>query len=143
LAISPGSGGSKNTAAELLLDIFSIFLSTGKPKIFTRTLVEMLRNEEEFSITSTVLKDPSIDEYKISELLRAYGIKPSPCRIGKEVARGYTPEDFVDAIKRYVPKADIDARMQEVERQSKLLEEADKFAEDMAQFRQAFGTEDE
>ncbi|HEV2453372.1 MAG TPA: DUF3631 domain-containing protein [Verrucomicrobiae bacterium] len=40
LAISPGSGGSKNTAAELLLDIFSIFLSTGKTKIFTRTLVD-------------------------------------------------------------------------------------------------------
>ena len=140
LAISPGAG-AKSDAAELLLDIYSIFLSTGRKKIFTRQLVELLRDEEEFSITSTVLKDPTIDEYKISELLRAYGIKPSPCRIGKQVARGYTPEDFFDALKRYVPRADLDARTREVERQHKLLDEADKVAEELEQFRHLYGND--
>ncbi|HTV43168.1 MAG TPA: DUF3631 domain-containing protein [Candidatus Sulfotelmatobacter sp.] len=141
LAICPG--GSESSAAELLLDIYSIFLGTGRRKIFTRTLAELLRDGEEATITSAALKDPSINEQKISELLRAYGIRPSPCRIGKEVARGYTPEDFVDALKRYVPAADLEARTQEVERQNKLLEEADNFAEDMKRFRRANGVEDE
>jgi hypothetical protein len=142
LAISPGAA-SESTASELLLDIYSIFISTGRTKIFTRTLAELLRNGEESAITSAALKDPSINEQKISELLRAYGIRPSPCRIGHEVARGYKPEDFTDALKRYVPKADLEARIQEVERQNKLLDEADKFAEDMAQFRRMNGVEDE
>ncbi|HEX3626485.1 MAG TPA: DUF3631 domain-containing protein [Verrucomicrobiae bacterium] len=139
LAISPASG-AKNTAGELLLDVFTIFLSTGRPKIFTRQLVDYLRDEE-YSITSTILKDPAINEHKIAEILRAYGIKPSPCRIGKVIARGYTPEDFSDALKRYVPQADLDARIQEVERQHKLFDEADKFAEDMKDLRRTIGAE--
>jgi putative DNA primase/helicase len=138
LAISP-EAASKNAAAELLLDIFTIFISTGRQKIFTRQLVEMLKNEKEFTITSTALKDPSIDEYKISEFLRAYGIKPSPCRIGSRVARGYKPEDFIEALKRYVPKADLDARSRAVEQHLKLLDEAEKFAEDMEHFSRANG----
>jgi hypothetical protein len=142
LAISPGAG-SKTDAAELLLDIYSIFLSTGRKKIFIRTLAELLRDDEESSITSTVLKDPAINESKISELLRAYGIKPSPCRIGKEVARGYTPQDFTDALKRYVPKADLEARMQEVEHQNKLLDEADKFAEEAEYLKRVYGTDED
>ena len=127
LAISPGAG-SKSTAAELLLDIYSIFLSTGRKQIFTRELAEFLRNEE-YNATCRVLKDSALDEYKISELLREYGIKPAPCRIGKLVSRGYRPEDFIEALKRYVPKADLEARTQEVERQEKLYEEAEEFAE--------------
>lgn len=142
LAISPGAG-SESAAAELLLDIYSVFLSSGRKKIFIRTLAELLRNGEEASITSTALKDPSINEQKISELLRAYGIKPSPCRMGKEVARGYTPEDFTDALKRYVPKADLEARMLEVERQDKLLEEADEYAEDLEYIKRVHGAQDE
>jgi hypothetical protein len=142
LAISPG-GGAQSDAAELLLDIFSLFITTGQKRIFTRTLAELLRNGEESSITSTVLKDPAINEQKISEILRAYGIRPSPCRIGKEVARGYTPEDFTDALERYVPKADLDARIQQVEKQNQLLDEADKFAEDLRTWKRANGIKDQ
>jgi hypothetical protein len=123
LVLSPISG-SKSTAAELLLDIYSIFLSTGSKKIFTRKLVENLRDEE-FNVTSAALKDSGIDEQKIAQLLRPYGIKPSLCRIGSHVARGYCVEHFADAIARYVPEADLAARMQEVERENKLFEEAD------------------
>ena len=123
LVLSP-IAGSKSTVAELLLDIYSIFLSTGSKKIFTRKLVERLRDEE-FNVTSAALKDSGIDEQKIAQLLRPYGIKPSLCRIGSLVARGYCIEHFADAIARYVPEDDLAARLQEVERENKLFEEAD------------------
>ncbi len=125
LVLSPVAG-SKSTAAELLLDIYSIFLSTEKEKIFTRQLTGYLRDEE-FNVTSAALKDSAIDEQKIAQLLRPYGIKPSLCRVGSRVARGYLVADFTDAIARYVPEADLEARAQEVKRENKLFEEADAF----------------
>lgn len=140
IAISPGAG-SKSTGAEMLLDIYAIFLSTGRRQIFTRELAEFLRNDE-FNTTCAVLKDSALDEYKISELLRAYGIKPAPCRLGKTVSRGYRIDDFVEALKRYVPKADLDARTAEVERQEKLFEEAEEFAEQVDRLRVRTGEED-
>ena len=39
--------------------------------------------------------------------------------------RGYLAEDFSDALARYVPKADVEARMQEIKRQGKLWAEAE------------------
>lgn len=122
------SAQSKSTATDLLLDIYSIFLSTGRKKIFTSTLAEYLRDEE-FTVASAALKEPALDEQKISRLLRAYGIKPSPCRMGSRVARGYAVEDFRDAIARYVPAADLEVREREVQNENKLWEEADKFAD--------------
>jgi hypothetical protein len=56
------------------------------------------------------------------------GIKPSLCRMGARVARGYSIKDFSGAIVRYVPPADLEARLQEIERENKLTEEADKVA---------------
>ncbi|HEV2329573.1 MAG TPA: DUF3631 domain-containing protein [Verrucomicrobiae bacterium] len=126
LVLSP-IAGSKSTVAELLLDIYAIFLSSHREKIFTRVLVEHLRDEE-YNVTSAALKDSSIDENKIAQLLRPYGIKPSLCRIGAQVARGYSIEQFADAIARYVPETDLAARMREIERENKLFEEADEIA---------------
>ena len=48
--------------------------------------------------------------------------------MGSRVARGYAVEDFCSAIARYVPEAELEARMLEVKQESKLFEEADKFA---------------
>jgi putative DNA primase/helicase len=126
LVLSP-IAGSKSTAAELLLDIYAIFRSTDKKKIFTRQLVEHLRDEE-FNVTSAALKDSTIDEQKIAQLLRPYGIKPSLCRIRTQVARGYCVEHFADAIARYVPEADLAARTEEIEQENKLFEEAEEIA---------------
>ncbi|HEY1790236.1 MAG TPA: DUF3631 domain-containing protein [Verrucomicrobiae bacterium] len=127
LAISPGAH-SKSTAAELLLDIHTIFVLMGEKKMFTRRLVEILR-ENWFTMGSKAFKDSDIDEYKISQLLRPYGIKPTTFRVGKEVNRGYVSEDFAEALARYVPNADVEARIQEMKGQCKLWHEATEIAE--------------
>jgi Protein of unknown function (DUF3631) len=137
LAVTLGTG-SKSAAVELLLDIYAILLCTGRKKIFTRQLVDCLRDEE-ITLTSAALKDSAIDEKKIAALLQPYGIKPSPCRMGTRVARGYAIEDFNDALARYVPEADVQARIQEIEREEKLIEEADKFAEERKRERERRG----
>jgi putative DNA primase/helicase len=124
LALSPGAG-SKSPAAELLLNIHIIFILSGKPKIFTRDLIDALQDER-WGIGSLAVKYSGIDEYGISQVLRPYGIKPTTFRIGKEVNKGYVGEDFEDALRRYVPKADVDARVQETLRKAELWVEAKK-----------------
>jgi hypothetical protein len=45
-------------------------------------------------------------------------------RVGKEVCRGYVTEDFQEAISRYVPVADFQARVDELGRRAELQKEA-------------------
>jgi hypothetical protein len=137
LGLSPA--GSKSSAAELLLEIYAMLVVTGRKKIFTRSLAEILREE------SAVLKDSAINELKISDLLRPYGIKPSLIRMGKQVARGYTREDFSEALARYVPKAEVEARIKQKEKEEKLFAEAEEFAEENKRFAKSmrFSTSDD
>jgi putative DNA primase/helicase len=121
LAICPGAQ-AKSIAAELLLDMHTLFFLMKEKKMFTRRVIALLQDEQ-FTMGSKVLKDSAIDEYKIAQLLRPYGIKPTTFRIGKEVNKGYVSEDFSEALARYVPKADVEARMKEIKRQGNLWDE--------------------
>ncbi|HXC34777.1 MAG TPA: DUF3631 domain-containing protein [Candidatus Acidoferrales bacterium] len=113
---------SRNSGAELLLDIYTVFALSSGEKMFTRHLIATLSNEE-FATASMAAKYSSIDEFEISKRLRPYGIKPSLIRIGKKVGKGYWAKDFTEALARYVPDADVEARMKEVERENKLWDE--------------------
>jgi hypothetical protein len=108
---------------ELLLDIFSIFLMSDKEKLFSRNLAHTLRDGVS-GMKSFALKYSAINEYRISQILRPYGIKPITIRIGSEVNRGYRVEDFHEAIKRYIPVDDFRARADELGRQAQLQSEA-------------------
>jgi hypothetical protein len=114
---------SENAAAELLLDILSIFAETGRQKIFSRDLTRLLRHGGE-GLRSLALKGSAFDEYALSKILRRYGIKPVTIRIGKEVNKGYAGVDFSEALKRYVPRPEIEARMQEMRHRWELRVEA-------------------
>jgi putative DNA primase/helicase len=121
LSLSPGVQ-AKGAIAELLLDIHTIFFLTERKKMFSNGLLTYLR-EDEFAMKPTALNYLKLDECKLSDVLRPYGIKSSTIRIGKDVMRGYRAEDFSDAVARYVPNADVEARMQEMKRQGKLWNE--------------------
>ncbi|HEV2330886.1 MAG TPA: DUF3631 domain-containing protein [Verrucomicrobiae bacterium] len=123
LALAPVAQ-SRNSGTDLLLDIHTIFVVTRLKKMFTRQLIERL-NHEEFATTSMASKYESINELEISKRLRPYGIKPFLIRMGKKVGKGYSSDDFSDAIARYVPKAELEARLQEIEREDKLWNELD------------------
>ena len=108
---------------ELLLDIFSIFLISDKEKLFSRNLAHTLRDGVS-GMKSFALKYSAINEYRISQILRPYGIKPVAIRIGSEVNKGYRVEDFHEAIKRYIPVADFRVRADELGHQAQLQNEA-------------------
>ncbi len=125
---------AENAAAELLLDILSIFIDMGRQKIMSRDLARLLRDGSG-GMRSMALKDSAIDEFQIAKILRPYGIKPSTIRVGKEVNKGYASADFREALTHYVPKADIEARVQELKHRSELCAEAQAEAEKEAEAR--------
>jgi len=117
------SAQSNNSGVEFLLDISSIFVLTGREKIFSRELAETLR-EGAHGLRSLALKYSSCNEYRISQILRPYGIKPSTIRIGKEVNKGYLADDFTEVLHRYIPTDQIVARVREIHQRADLRDEA-------------------
>jgi hypothetical protein len=114
---------SQQSGAELLSDIVAIFILSGREKLFSRILANTLRDGG-CGMRSFALKYASINEYRISQILRPYGIKPSTIRIGKEVNKGYNVSQFHEAITRYVPEADAEAQAKELRRRIDLQAEA-------------------
>ncbi len=117
------SANSESAGVQLLLDILSIFIECGRDKVFSRVLANTLR-EGEGCLKSMAVNAATLNEQQLAHLLRPYGIKPVSIRLGKQVNRGYAREDFVEAVKRYVPPDDAEARAKELQRRSDLRTEA-------------------
>jgi Protein of unknown function (DUF3631) len=115
------STADSNSGAGLILDILDIFVESGREKIFTRDLLTELR---EGGMRSQALKNSDINEYQISKMLRPYGIRPTTIRIGINVSTGYVRTDFREAMNRYISSADIDARLEGIDRRMRLRVEA-------------------
>jgi putative DNA primase/helicase len=111
----------ENSGSGLILDIIDIIGENGGEKMFSRDIVAILR---EGGMKSQTPKNPSLNEHQMARILRPYGVKPTAIRIGKEVRNGYLGEDFRDALKRYVSKEDIEARVQAIKHRWKLQDEA-------------------
>lgn len=114
---------SHSHRCELLLDILTIFILSGKEKLFSRQLAATLRDGG-CGTRSSALKYSAMDEHRICQTLRPYGIRPSTIRIGTEVNKGYRREDFHDALHRYVPSTDREAWIKEIGRMADLQIEA-------------------
>ncbi len=114
---------SHNSGAELILDILAVFVLSLREKIFSRDLAVALR-EGGCGLRSLALKYSAFNEYRISQILRPYGIKPSTIRIGKEVNKGYLASDFKEVLARYVPHDQIRAHVQELHHRSDLQTQA-------------------
>ena len=132
LFLSPNAR-PQSSGMELLLDILSIFILTGNEKMFSRQLAATLRDGG-CGMRSFALKYSSINEHRICQVLRPYGIKPSTFRIGKEVNKGYRREDFRDAMHRYVPNTEREGWIEEIDRRVKLQVEANAEAKSSSQF---------
>ncbi len=114
---------TENIGVELLLDIMSIFLQSGREKVFSRELIATLR-EGRGGMKSLALTDSAIQERGIARILRSYGIRPKILRIGKEVNRGYEVDSLREALTRYVPGKEVQERLKELERRNELHREA-------------------
>jgi hypothetical protein len=117
---------SQNTDLQgpgLLLDILTIFVECNVEKMFSRSLVFCLRGDGEW-IASPFFSGKAVNELLLSQALRPYGIRPVTIRVGEEVNKGYRIDDFKNSLKRYVPRADVDARLQQSEANAVLRREA-------------------
>jgi putative DNA primase/helicase len=109
---------SRSSGTELLQDIYAMLVLAKETKMFTRVILIFLKDPE-FAPTSLAAKYSALDELKIAQSLRPYGIKPIAIRIGKAVGKGYTIDELGDAVARYVPRAEIDARIQDLDLEEK------------------------
>jgi hypothetical protein len=117
---------SQNTDLQgpgLLLDILTIFVECNVEKMFSRSLVFCLRGEGEW-IASQFFAGKVLNEVLLAQTLRPYGIRPVAIRVGEEVKKGYRVDDFRNCLKRYVPRTDIDARLEELKANAVLRREA-------------------
>jgi len=76
--------------------------------MFSRDLVEQLKLCVDRPWLELTRGKP-VAEGWVAQQLRPYGIQPKGIRIGEQVAKGYRKEDFMEAFRRYVPRAEVEA----------------------------------
>jgi hypothetical protein len=117
------SQNSDLQGAGLLLDILTIFVECNVEKMFSRSVVSCLRGDGEW-IASAFFSGKPLNELLLAQTLRPYGIRPVHIRVGEEINKGYRLDDFKNCLKRYVPRIDVDARLQQIEENAVLRREA-------------------
>jgi len=117
------SQNSDLQGAGLLLDILTIFVECDVDKMFSSEVVSCLRGDGEW-IASQFFGGKAPNELLLAQTLRPYGIKPRAIRVGEKVNKGYRIDDFKNCLKRYVPRIDIDARLEEIVVNTRLRQEA-------------------
>jgi putative DNA primase/helicase len=94
----------------LLIEIMLILLGEQGHRIFSRDLVASLNQLPGRPWLGLEMgKGQAITELRLAQQLRPYGIRPASLRLGTRVAKGYREEDFSEAFRRYVPRADFEA----------------------------------
>jgi hypothetical protein len=86
----------------LLGDLRSIFTDRDVERLWTADVIEALVAIEESPWGD--VRGKEVTPTYLAKLLRPFGIKPKPIRIGEEVQRGYFREDLTDAWSRYLPQ---------------------------------------
>ena len=106
------SAQQSDPIGSLLLDIFVLFTTQKVDRLFTRQIVESL-NASPDRPWAEMRNGKEVNDQWLSNRLRPYGIEPRTLRIGELRAKGYFEEDFKDAFRRYISKADLDALLSE------------------------------
>jgi putative DNA primase/helicase len=100
--------GEDGAIGSLLADILLEFVSLKSPaRRFSRTLVAAL-NQRRDRPWMQLRKGKEIDEQWLARQLAPYGIRPRTIRFESIVAKGYAEEDFTEAFRRYIPRAEMD-----------------------------------
>lgn len=110
-------------AASLLLDIMGVFIFNTTKRLFSRDLAAGLKGKRGWVAYDVTSREP-VSELGIAKTLRRYHIRPTTVRIGPEVSKGYKWEDIHQALQRYVPQAEINARLAEFRHMNELAMEA-------------------
>ena len=92
--------------------MFIQFNLANTKRLFSSELVERLNAYAGWP-WKDLLRGKPIDDRWLARQLSRYGIRPRTLRIGEAQAKGYCQEDMVDTVRRYVPKAEARALMDE------------------------------
>lgn len=88
--------------SKLLADIQDIFLERSADRMFSKDLIEALKELPE-SPWSDWNRGKGLSTNALSRLLKPFGINSKTIRINFDQYKGYTLEGFKDAFKRYIP----------------------------------------
>jgi hypothetical protein len=96
--------GAATIGVRLLADLKLAFTEPGSPDaLFTAAIVAALRPLEDAPWGDLDGKGKLLDARGLANLLRPYGVRPRPVRVGAATGKGYKRKDFEDAWSRYVP----------------------------------------
>ena len=107
LALS-GVEQTTNVMGGLLIDCLLILTNLEIDRIFSRDLVQAL-NLLNGRPWRALTKGKPIDEYWLGRQLRPFAIHSQTVWVGKNSAKGYLKEGFLEPARRYVSKADWEA----------------------------------
>ena len=107
IGLTAGSD-SNDLIGALLFDIFIIFARAEDGRLFTRDLIGALnlRQDRPWSEMKTS-RQPITDRW-LAQKLSPYGIRPRNIWVNAKCAKGYENEDFREAYRRYIPRADVE-----------------------------------
>jgi hypothetical protein len=92
----------RNPMNALLSDIMEAFSQFQTERLFSRQLLEFLRQQENRPWADARNGKPITDMW-LSQQLRPFGIRPKTMWIGEQAAKGYLREDFGEVFRRYLP----------------------------------------
>jgi len=104
-----------NPIGTLFLDVLIYFCLNKVDRVFSRTLAAHLALHTDRP-WAELRKGKVLTELWLAQQFRPYQIKPKTIWIGEEHAKGYLQEDFLDAFRRYIPKAEFEALKEEIKR---------------------------
>lgn len=112
LALAAGSGDS-HPMSVLLFDAYMQFQIAKAQRMFSWELVQRL-NEYGERPWKELQRGKPIDVRWLARHLSPYGLHPRTMRLNGEQGKGYSLEDFVDIIQRYVPKSEARSLIDEL-----------------------------
>jgi hypothetical protein len=102
-----------NPISVLLFDVYIQFNFAKTDRLFSSDLVARL-NAYHNRPWKDLLRGKPIDDRWLARQLSPYGIRPHNLRINGNQAKGYCQEDMLETIRRYVPKAEARALIDEL-----------------------------
>jgi hypothetical protein len=107
------SGQEEGAIGALLFDIMILFMRGDRERMFSRTLADELNQWGERPWVD-LKKGKEVTELWLARQLLPYGVRPKTMRIGEELAKGYLREDFDEVIRRYIPRNEAKAMLEEM-----------------------------
>jgi hypothetical protein len=107
------SGQEEGAIGALLFDIMILFTTGDRERLFSRTLAGELNGWGERPWVE-LKKGKEVTELWLARQLRPYGLRPKTMWIGEELAKGYLREDFDEVFRRYIPRKEAKAMLEEM-----------------------------